>query len=379
MLVNKSPDVTLRNSLLTNGWSPDSPEAEMTEIYDIDFEFGVPPALISTKYIAEYTTEEWGDDLITINANGGYRDIIQGMADEVFQDNDTSPRLDTVVTEIHQNDSHVTVHTQSGDVFTAEHLILTVSLGVLQHKLITFQPDLPTWKWDSIFGFQMAYYFHFYLRFPETFWDSTEYILLAREIRGDFSLWQNFNKFWPGSHILQCTLTHDLALRWERATDQEIVDKAMEVLKEAYGDSIPSPIASEIPRIGIDPLFMGSFSVWPTGYSMESFLSLRAAVDRVHFAGEHTSEKYHGYLHGAMFEGERAAEEVANCLDGDCTVEYVPSYEARGCMYSTARNYDENAQLDDGSCVFVVTSAGNLVQHPSVGLLIMLVAVFCMY
>ena len=317
MRLETSSDVSVRRLLHSNGWNPDSPEAVLAEIFIIDFEFAVPPAFISTKYVAEYTAEEWGDDYITINAEGGYRDIIQGMADEIFFDSNAFKRLylDTVVTEIHQNDSHVSVHTQSGDVFTAQYLILTVSLGVLQYKMITFQPDLPTWKWDSIFGFQNAHFFHFYLRFNETFWDDNEHILLTRETRGDFSIWQNFNKFWPGSHILRCTLTHDLALRWQRASDQEIIDKAMAVLREVYGDGIPFPVASVIPRISLDPMFMGSFATWPPGYSMESFLSLRAAVDRVHFAGEHTSEKYHAYLHGAMFEGERAAEEVVGCVN----------------------------------------------------------------
>lgn len=34
------------------------------------------------------------------------------------------------------------------------------------------------------------------------------------------------------------------------------------------------------------------------------------------FAGEATSQEYYGYLHGAYFEGRRAGEKIAACVQG---------------------------------------------------------------
>ena len=45
--------------------------------------------------------------------------------------------------EIKYDSKGATLTTEDGDVYTAEYVILTVSLGVLQSQLIDFKPDLP--------------------------------------------------------------------------------------------------------------------------------------------------------------------------------------------------------------------------------------------
>lgn len=58
----------------------------------------------------------------------------------------------------------------------------------------------------------------------------------------------------------------------------------------------------------------GSYSNWPVGMTMERHQNLRANVDRLWFAGEATSAKYFGFMHGAWFEGRDAGYRISALL-----------------------------------------------------------------
>jgi monoamine oxidase len=65
-----------------------------------------------------------------------------------------------------------------------------------------------------------------------------------------------------------------------------------------------------------NPLTRGSYSFWKVG-QYTRFAGVESEVeDECHFAGEHTSLDFQGYLNGAVQSGERAAEEVVAALGG---------------------------------------------------------------
>jgi polyamine oxidase len=72
------------------------------------------------------------------------------------------------------------------------------------------------------------------------------------------------------------------------------------------------------PRWGQNPWTYGSYSNWPAGTTLEMHQNLRANVDRLYFAGEHTSAEYFGFLHGAWFEGQEAGKRIAGALGKKC-------------------------------------------------------------
>ncbi|TAJ20770.1 MAG: monoamine oxidase, partial [Planctomycetota bacterium] len=62
------------------------------------------------------------------------------------------------------------------------------------------------------------------------------------------------------------------------------------------------------------PHQLGSYSYWKVG-QYTSFAGVEREVEgRVHFAGEHTSVDFQGYMEGALESGERAAAEVLAAL-----------------------------------------------------------------
>ena len=289
MLNMQQPDISQKAALQQAGWFPRTPEEYAAEIFDIDYDFSFPPAETSTKFPGFYSYEDFSDeDLVT---TAPYSAILKGEAEEIFSENDSTQRLfvDTVVSEIQQDEKQVMVVTATGEYFVAEHVIVAVSLGVLQHGLIKFEPDLPLWKWDSIHGFQMGNYLHFYLSFPFVFWDDEQYILYASPNRGRYTTWLNIDKLRPGSRILNCAVTQYEADRLLTLTDAEIQAEAMEALRNMYGEVIPEPLGIVVPRFGSDPFFMGTYSNWPPGYTNETHHALSASVGRLHFAGEYAS------------------------------------------------------------------------------------------
>ena len=61
----------------------------------------------------------------------------------------------------------------------------------------------------------------------------------------------------------------------------------------------------------LDPLLNCSYSYWRVG-QYTSLLRLREASQQgnIHFAGEHCSPDFQGYMEGGAAEGARAAKEV---------------------------------------------------------------------
>jgi len=66
----------------------------------------------------------------------------------------------------------------------------------------------------------------------------------------------------------------------------------------------------------VDPWVMGAYSYYRVGQASTYGRIAAAPEGRVHFAGEHTSIKFQGFLEGAVTTGERAARQLAHELGG---------------------------------------------------------------
>lgn len=85
--------------------------------------------------------------------------------------------LNATANMINYTDSGATVHLANGKTFTADHLLVTVSVGVLQHEEdLAFYPALPAWKHEAIETMKMATYTKIFLKFDKKWWDETEVI-----------------------------------------------------------------------------------------------------------------------------------------------------------------------------------------------------------
>lgn len=57
---------------------------------------------------------------------------------------------------IKYGEDSVTVHTTGGMTITADHVLCTFSIGVLQNMVVAFQPPMPEWKIEAINSIEMV-------------------------------------------------------------------------------------------------------------------------------------------------------------------------------------------------------------------------------
>jgi polyamine oxidase len=78
----------------------------------------------------------------------GFKTIIQAEAAEFLLPQQVS--LNSVVKTIAYSGDGVTVTLEDDTILTADYVLCTFSLGVLQYGDIAFKPTLPSWKMEAI-------------------------------------------------------------------------------------------------------------------------------------------------------------------------------------------------------------------------------------
>ncbi|ORY47647.1 amine oxidase [Rhizoclosmatium globosum] len=281
-------DVSLRTAYRIAGWNPDNELDNSIEWNSFDYEQAETPDVSSFEYTADLKTfTNFGEDSDFIADQRGYQHIVEEEAKALGLGYGSDRLLlNKVVTEIVwaegtsatdsamslqldlpiEKQSRVTVKCKDGSSYTADYVICSFSLGVLQNHDVKFTPTLPSWKLQAINQFHMATYTKIFIAFPHKFWpDETEFIWYGADRRGEYSNWHNleakaYKPYFPHDHVLLCTVTDQVAFRIERQSDKATQKEMMAVLRNMYGQDIPEPIAILVPRWNHDPLFRGTFS-----------------------------------------------------------------------------------------------------------------------
>ncbi|XP_022111706.1 polyamine oxidase-like, partial [Acanthaster planci] len=148
------PDMSQRSALRVGGWIPETDVQRAVEWFEFDITYGDSPETTSTKQTEFIGEEYWMTDA------GGLKQIfgaVAGFLQEPAYSNHT--RLGKTVASIdYTNDISIIVTTQDGTRYIGEYILVTFSLGVLQHNLVQFIPPLPEWKDVEIKKFQMVAY-----------------------------------------------------------------------------------------------------------------------------------------------------------------------------------------------------------------------------
>jgi len=309
-------------------WKPKINEMarQAAEWWEWDWETSYPPEESSFVFgITGYnlTFYQFSDENNFVIDQRGFNTWLKGVASTFLKPNDTRLLLNTIVTDVDYSSLGVKVTMEDGSCIEADYAICTFALGVLQNNAVNFSPAFPDWKDTSIATFQMGTYTKIFYQFNETFWDnSTQFFLYASPTtRGYYPVWQSLSTegFMPGSNIIFATVVGRESYRIEQQDDEATKAEGLEVLRQMFPDvDIPEPTAFLYPRWSTTPWTYGSYSNWPVGTTLENHQNLRANVQRLYFAGEHTSAEYFGFLQGAWFEGREAGERIAGLITSEC-------------------------------------------------------------
>ncbi|KAJ4822738.1 polyamine oxidase1, flavin-containing amine oxidoreductase [Turnera subulata] len=257
------------------------------------------------------TYVDFGEREFLVADERGYEHLLYKMAEDFLYTSqgkilDTRLKLNKVVRELQHSRNGVIVKTEDGCVYEANYVILSVSIGVLQSNLISFRPPLPRWKTEAIGKCDVMVYTKIFLKFPYKFWPcgpGKEFFIYAHERRGYYTFWQHMENAYPGSNILVVTLTNEESKRVEAQSDEETLAEAMSVLRDMFGPNIPNATNILVPRWWNNRFQRGSYSNYPMISNNKVLQDIKASVGRIFFTGEHTSERFNGYVHGGHLAG----------------------------------------------------------------------------
>ena len=219
-------------------------------------------------------------------------------------------RLEQVVSKIDYSTSKVVV-VASGQEYRADKVLITVPLGVLKKGVIEFFPALPDAKQQAIDAFEMGVLNKVYLKFDHIFWSqASDNFGFVSQTKGDFSSWLNLAGV-THQPVLMAFNSGRYGIEIESLSDNEIVARAMAVLKAIYGEDIPNPTHHLITRWSQDPFSFGSYSYMAPAANNDMREDLAADIDkRIFFGGEATSSFYPATVHGAFISGDRESEKI---------------------------------------------------------------------
>ena len=245
-------DTSLRQILHQYGWSPKTPLERSLEYLETELSTAQYNDGSSTRFWYEHGR---GDDFnpleYFIKDPRGYSHITQSFMEDYITEGDNRLHLSQRVTDISQNETHVTVITSSGETFTGEYLINTVSLGVLQTGEINFSPPFEEDKFEAIMQHKMTVCVQAYLKFDESqpaFWDDRQWIVYAGPRWRYWHGWLNMNTLYPGCNILLAVVVGEEAVRVEQLSNAEVKEELMGVLRNIYGPDISEPVSVIVPQ-----------------------------------------------------------------------------------------------------------------------------------
>jgi monoamine oxidase len=255
---------------------------------------------------------------------GGYSQITDRLAEG------TRILLEHEVKQVDYSGARVDVLTTQGS-FQANHVLVTVPLGVLRAGRIAFNPSLPRDKREAIRTTRMGVFNKIFLKFDSVFWgDDYELIGYMGSQDSDWPEIVNFHKI-AGVPLLLAFSAGAAGEQNEQRSDAELVACLMDCLRKMYGQNITEPSGHLITRWNQDPFSLGSYSYTPVGAKQSERRQIGMPVEnRVFFAGEATSQFFPSTVHGAFLSGVRAAYEIGLA---DAKADLLQSGQDSGDLY----------------------------------------------
>lgn len=236
----QSSDRSVADALLESGAGDlDSSPADsgVSELDQLDnylvsnlvIESGADADELSSWFPGEVTRDQSSDRLVT----GGFSALVSDALDgvDVLQ---SSP-VATVTT----GERGVTLRLTRGDSLSADRVVITVPLGVLQSESISFDPPLPFEHRGAIADLGMGQQDKIVLRFDAPFWSTDATVWSVVDGDTDFPLWYNMEPS-TGEAVLVGVIGGEAAVRLAEYGDSELLDAALSSLAPFFDPSAAS-------------------------------------------------------------------------------------------------------------------------------------------
>ena len=331
-------DITARQAFIDNNWTDSTHLGRLTEYVLHDLDYGEPPEVCSLFLTyPDLTNEEFGNDVFMVVDKRGYAHLVHCIADEFLSKDDPRLQLNTLVTGIQYSNQCVCVQATTAGRrrhLCAKYAIVTFSIGVLQDEQSRrmFHPPLPAWKTNAIDRLTMINLLKIFAKFDHIFWDASAHFIgyseaLSQPLYQEFLPIRNSTTGAP-TNILVAMVTYTLADTVISQPDEITKHQIQQTLQRMYPNAnVPLPDELFIPSWKIDPLYRGCYSNAHIGATPQDFKDIGAPLGKLHFSGEGTNRKFHGYVHGAYFAGIHTGREIVRLKNATGSSQHLSSNE----------------------------------------------------
>lgn len=254
------------------------------------------PSKVSVKYLYNEWTNE---DTTNFRIDQGYNTLINYLANGIHI------VTGSPVKNINWENGKVEVLTANGQSYTAQKLIITTSIGVLQQGSLHFTPAIDDYLhaashigWGSVIKIV--------LEFEKVFWKEDTGFIFSK---GKIPTW------WTQSPNTAPILTGWLggppAEQYKQVPAAEILQTALHTLSEIFQTTLPALVSSYIFNWVQDPEILGSYS-YDTPLSNNARQLLNTPLqDTIYFAGEALYDgKHPGTVEAALISGKEVAQKI---------------------------------------------------------------------
>jgi monoamine oxidase len=234
------------------------------------------------------------------------------LFESAFSDALSKVKLSNVVQSINYEGTQIDVTTTSGEIYSADRIIVTVPLAMLKQNSIAFNPPLPTQKLLAISNVEMGQGLKIFLKFSNEFWAGDTSSIIGGATIPEYWVTHagtDSNQFVLTAFVMG-TKAEELAL----LSDQQLANLLIAELSSFYplGNVSGKYTGQILVKNWKDEPFIGGAYSYPSLNGAGQRESLAASVEgKVFFAGEATNLNGHiGTVHGAMESSYLAVNEI---------------------------------------------------------------------
>jgi monoamine oxidase len=281
--------------------------------------FGAEPSELSLLYFLFYIRS--GDSLpALLSCRGGAQEKlfvggVHQLSARMATELGSSLVLEAPVDAIVQEGERVRVHA-GRRTWEARAAIVAVPPPLTTR--IAWHPALPPERDALVQRMPMAVMMKFFAAYPRPFWRDHGWNGFAFSTETDLS--PVFEMTPPGAPAAVLTGFVDCgrAVAFRRLSPERQREKVVADLRHYFGAEAAAPI-EVVGQSWLDEEWSrgGPVAFAPPATLTRFGAALRTPVGRIHWAGTETSDRWSGYIDGAIRSGERAAREVSTRLDAE--------------------------------------------------------------
>ncbi|MEM7656988.1 MAG: NAD(P)/FAD-dependent oxidoreductase, partial [Bacteroidota bacterium] len=217
-------------------------------------------------------------------------------------------RLNTAISRIDLRSDRIELTDEAGATFTADKVILTVPIPILQAGDIEFVPPLPKAKMEAFQKIGMGPGMKVFLRFSTAFYHQGIFGGSGCAAYVD----ERIGKEGEDHVLMAFIMGKQAAALSALASDQAITQALLAELDEMYkGQASESFLDARVIDWGKHPFIRGAYSFSTVGMGDARFIAAQPIENRLFFAGEAMNlNGHHQTVHGAAETGQEAVEWV---------------------------------------------------------------------